>query len=272
MGAPLEGLPPPIRQVREMSGGGPFHRRRGHTTDDTLLALAIARSIIARKGFSPADVLDRLLHAYLQDPEFFGPTSSAFFSLLLTGEPPEDAVRIVHARQGSRSNGSVMRGIPLGIYFRDAVVVREVSIVCSELTHFDPVAGESSAFLNVMVSEMCRGRSRDRAFRVALVTCRNKEVGAMLGKYWEREPEPSLDALLAAHCALSIFMEAPGFEETVVQAINRGGDADTIGAVAGGLAGACWGMQAIPLTWMEDLKGQPAILEVAMDLCQVAEP
>ncbi len=218
------------------------------------------------------DILVRLLVAFLQYPEFFGPTSRAFFSLLLSGESPQDAARIVDARQGSRSNGSVMRGIPIGIFYRDPEVVREVSVTCSMLTHLDPVAGESSAFLNVMVSAMCRGRSREDAFRIALSTCRNQEVAGMLGRYREWEPEPSLDALRTVHCALSCFLEARGFEETLVAAINQGGDADTIGAVAGGLAGAYWGVWAIPSRWIGDLADRPSVLQVAFELAYQAEP
>jgi len=46
-------------------------------------------------------------------------------------------------------------------------------------------------------------------------------------------------------------VEAEGFEDAVVRAVNLGGDADTIGAIAGGLAGVYWGYEAIPDRWLE---------------------
>jgi ADP-ribosylglycohydrolase len=47
------------------------------------------------------------------------------------------------------------------------------------------------------------------------------------------------------------LLHAPGFEEGVVDAVNRGGDADTNGAVTGALLGAFHGESAIPPSWRE---------------------
>ena len=93
----------------------------------------------------------------------------------------------------------------------------------------------------------------------------------MLGSYKEYAPEPSLDALLCSHAALSCFMNARSFEEALVTAVNLGGDADTVGACCGALAGACWGMEAIPERWIRDLEGVPGILSLADELAGAAE-
>ena len=47
------------------------------------------------------------------------------------------------------------------------------------------------------------------------------------------------------------------FEDALVYAVNLGGDADTIGAITGGLAGAVYGAEAIPPRWVEALDKQP---------------
>ena len=75
-----------------------------------------------------------------------------------------------------------MRGFPLGIFY-PAPEVYAVSVACSRLTHFDPVAAHCSAFLNAMVSDMCRGVSRTKAFRHARSLCINPEVRTVLGSY-----------------------------------------------------------------------------------------
>lgn len=58
-------------------------------------------------------------------------------------------------------------------------------------------------------------------------------------------------------CAYLAFVEEAGFENVLVHAVNLGGDADTIGAIAGGLAGglagACYGYDAIPQRWIDAL-------------------
>ena len=47
-----------------------------------------------------------------------------------------------------------------------------------------------------------------------------------------------------------------GFEETLVQVANLGGDADTTAAVTGAAAGALYGFAGIPARWTEVLHGE----------------
>ena len=54
-------------------------------------------------------------------------------------------------------------------------------------------------------------------------------------------------------CALDSLLATNSFENAVVAAVNLGGDADTIGAITGGLAGALYGFSAIPKIWLEQL-------------------
>ena len=93
----------------------------------------------------------------------------------------------------------------------------------------------------------------------------------MLGNYKKYPPEPSLDALFCSHAALFCFMNARSFEDAVTEAINLGGDADTVGACCGALAGACWGMGAIPERWVRDLVDYPRISSVAWELARAGE-
>ena len=50
-------------------------------------------------------------------------------------------------------------------------------------------------------------------------------------------------------CAVKAIAQTESFEDAVVRVVNLGGDADTIGAIAGGLAGAIYGFSAIPERW-----------------------
>jgi ADP-ribosyl-[dinitrogen reductase] hydrolase len=262
-GAPLEGHPPLSRPSTEMPPGGAY-------TDDTLQALAVARSLVVCRRFSPEDCLARLLVGFRDSPQFYGPTSTAVFTLILSGVPPSRAPALVHReRGGSRSNGSVMRGPPLGV-FTGSPQLEELSMACSGLTHWDPDAGACSAFVNRMVADLARGASREEAFRHACSTCRSQEVLGILEDFRVRPPEPSLDALLATHCALSVFMGAGSFAAAVIRAVNLGGDADTIGAIAGALAGAFWGVEAIPPPWCLRLRDHNRILGIAGDLYRLA--
>ena len=53
------------------------------------------------------------------------------------------------------------------------------------------------------------------------------------------------------------FFSTGSFEDCLVRVVNRGGDADTTGALAGQLAGALYGAQNIPVRWLNKL--DPAV-------------
>ncbi len=267
LGAPLEGLPPAPFAVTEMVGGGIHDVDIGQYTDDTLQASALAQTLIECGGFDPAEFARRLVLVYHAHPEFFGPTSRAVLDLVDEGVAPTVAARMAHeARGGSRSNGSVMRGIPVGIFYLPGEV-REASLAASRVTHFDPVAGEASAFVNRMVSGICRGEEVPVAFARALAACKDRELLGLLEDYRAYPPEPSLDAVLCTHCAVRVFMDAVSFREAVVTAVNLGGDADTVGAIVGGLAGARYGCEAIPPSWLAALRDREEIIDLARRLC-----
>jgi ADP-ribosyl-[dinitrogen reductase] hydrolase len=271
MGAPLEGSAQPSVWVTEMLPGGLHFRKKGQITDDTLQAIAVAESLLSCRGFDQKDLLSRLLSGYMQSPEWYGPTSSAFFELVRSGTLPQRAAWLVHKRQhGSRSNGSVMRGFPLGIYYQSPAVY-EISLACSKITHFDPVAAHCSAWLNVMVSDMCRGVSRQTAHRHACSLCTHDEVHVVLGNYENYTQDPSLDAVLCSHAALVSFMHGKTLEGAILAAINLGGDADTVGACCGALAGAYWGSDAIPERWIRELESFEKIQHLAECLWYCAE-
>ena len=215
--------------------------------------------------------MGRLLRGYLRDPGVYGPTSSLVFELVLSGMQPTDAARFVHRMNGSsRSNGSVMRGPPIGIFYAGPMV-EAASEACARLTHYDPVNGACSAFLNRMVSDLARGYPKEAAFSRAVRRCRDPEVLSMLADYRRSEPVPSLDAVLATHAAVSLFMRGRSFEEILVASVSLGGDADTVGAMAGSLAGACYGLPAIPGRWLGRLEGLPAVMGSAWRLWAAAK-
>ena len=271
LGAPLEGSAQTESWVTEMLPGGRHSRKKGQITDDTLQAMAVAESLAACRGFNQKDLISRLLRGYEKRPEWYGPTSSAFFALVKSGTLPHHAAWLVHKRQhGSRSNGSVMRGFPVGIFYPTPYVY-DVSLACSQITHYDLVPAHCSAWLNVMVSDMCRGISRNKAFRRARSLCTNPEVHSILGNYLVYTPIPSLDAVLSSHASLSCFMNARTLEGAILSAINLGGDADTIGACCGAMAGAYWGFGAIPKRWIRDIEDYENILHCAEHLWNCAE-
>ncbi len=74
---------------------------------------------------------------------------------------------------------------------------------------------------------------------------------AMLSADAVRSTGYAVDTLQAA---LWCLLSTHGYQECVLRAVNLGGDTDTLGAVVGALAGALYGIDAIPSAWQSTLK------------------
>ena len=259
MGAPFEGSPK-IHQIPErMTGGGPFSTRRGEYTDDTLQMIALAETLITCHRFSGIDFMSRLLRIYELHPEFFGPTTREVLERLKEGASPESAVSGISG--SGRTNGAVMRGAPIGIFYRPGNA-RIISKQAAATTHPHPVAGATSGVVNEMISILCRGGSKEEAFFTALTSCENTEVKNRIALLSATPLIPSLDALDAAHVAITCFMEEDTFAGMIQTAISHGGDTDTTAAICGALGGAFLGAGGIPHEWLVDLEGGSALLEL----------
>jgi hypothetical protein len=82
--------------------------------------------------------------------------------------------------------------------------------------------------------------------------------------------DPSGYVIDTFNCAVWAFLNTSTFEECILAAVNLGGDADTIGAVAGQLAGAYYGIAGIPEKWIDHLKRKTLIARIVKDLYDIA--
>ena len=75
-----------------------------------------------------------------------------------------------------------------------------------------------------------------------------------------------VEALHSVPTAVYSFLANPGFENAVGYAVGLGGDADTIGAMTGAIAGACYGLEGIPRHWLEKVENREYIEDLAKRL------
>jgi len=270
LGAAFEGLKPENKPINEIISGGMHNLKGGEVTDDTYQALAVAKSLIKHRKLIYCETALFMAESFRIHRNFFGPTSAKVFEAVLEGKSAFRISKEVYKTGGGRTNGSVMRGAPVGIYYSPKKV-RTMSILCSQITHYHPVACECSAFVNLMISCMCRGCNRREAYFRALSECRNEEILGKLSQLKKTGLNPSIDALDATHCALSFFMQSSSFEEAVSDAASVGGDTDTIAAVTGALCGAEYGYDSIPEKWLSRLIIRDEIDKTAFELAKASE-
>ena len=191
---------------------------------------------------------------------------------MIAGNDPFLSAREVFLENnGGSSNGAVMRGPPIGIMY-GVTEVTEYSAICAALTHKNPVTIACSIWVNHMISGLCRGKGKKSAFLHAHSSCTESEVIRVLGSFEQFPIAPLLDALAATHAALLIFMQCSSFEETILRAIYSGGDADTVACISGALAGAFYGLDAVPAIWIEKIHRYQQIISLSQSLWSISHP
>jgi len=269
LGMPLEFGPrrPAGRMVREMTEG---RLPPGTFTDDTEMALALAEGLLAQRSLAPADdpaglagtIAQRFVAWYQAGPSDVGNHTRSVLARIAAGETWERAVNAVQrGRPDSAGNGSVMRCWPVALArWNDLDRLLAGSRRQSQVTHPHPECVAGSAFVNVTIYYLLRGASPEEAVTKALETVEMPEplratIEAAPGRRRE-ELENSGWVRHTLESAVWGLLTTGSFEEAAVQVVNLGHDADTAGTVVGALAGAAYGLEAIPSRWREAVRGE----------------
>jgi len=246
-------------QLDEMVGDGTWNQPAGTITDDTEQALCIARSLVDHQAFDPADVAERFVAWYDSGPFDIGRMTMRSLSRLKHGDEWDEAGEHVweQSREGQNAgNGSVMRCPPLAIpYATDWDRLVEVSRQSSQITHADPRCTDGCAILNLTVAGLLE--NADTPLQDALdyvgADAPDELVTALRPLVRGDSPgtlETSGYVVHSLQTALHDGLFADSAEEAIVTAVNRGGDTDTIGAIAGAVAGARFGASQLPDRWL----------------------
>jgi ADP-ribosyl-[dinitrogen reductase] hydrolase len=261
LGMPLEfgSRRPADGMVREMRSG---RLPAGTFTDDTEMALALAESLLAHRPLDPADLADRFVAWYEAGPEDIGYQTRLVLYEISRGAEWEQASKVVHrAYPDSAGNGSLMRCWPVALaHWDDLSRLLADSWLQSQVTHRHAECISACAFVNAAIFELLRGTAPAAAveralevvempepLRAAILAAPGKAREELLSSGWVRHTVES---------AVWGLLTTGSFEESVVQVANLGGDADSAASVTGALAGAAYGLDAIPLDWREALRGE----------------
>ena len=142
-----------------------------------------------------------------------------------------------------------MRSAYPGLWYADRAQALRVAVELSRMTHYDPLASEACKLYTAAIWDMARGGVPARqALKAAFGGTRYQ--AALAG---QARLDPTGFVVDTLNCALDAVARTSSLEDAIVRAVNLGGDADTVGAVAGGLAGAMYGYDSIPTRWREAL-------------------
>lgn len=252
---------------REIIGGGPFNFKPGEGTDDSDLTAAVASAYL--DGYSLGKVADNFLEWYHSDPEDMGnATRAALGDLARDGDPTASGL----LSENSCGNGSLMRSLPTGLVRADPDRRRRETAEISAVTHAHPKCVDSCLAYNEMAAALLEGADPKQALDAARALDLHPAVRQTLYICAERPVDSLRTSGYVIHslgCAVWAIQQHPDFEEILVALVNRGGDADTIGAIAGGLLGIIVGPDGIPARWREPLQYGPRFTKAAERLTQL---
>lgn len=245
--------------LTDIVGGGPFRLKPGQWTDDTSMALCLGASLLEH-GFDMADQLDRYLQWH--DEGYMSSTGQCFDIGMATSAALEHYRATGTTRAGSTSvqsagNGSIMRLAPVVIgYQNEPSLAIQYSAEQSKTTHR---AAECLQACRLMAEVLLRALNGDAKDAVLAPSTQNLQWSAPLqavanGDYKHKQEQDIQGAgyvVQSLEAALWCFHTTSSFQDCVLRAANLGDDADTTAAVAGQIAGAYYGVQAIPTHWRQ---------------------
>lgn len=192
---------------------------------------------------------------------------------LLRGVAPEEAGGIGRRDNG---NGSLMRILPVALRYADLTTVEMLLMAhrISSITHRHPRCLMSCGLYCCMAKGLLAGQTPAQAYRYMIEQGEpfyTVEPYATELEHFDRLFSGDLAEVEEADIASSSYvvhtleasiwslLTTDSFESAVLKAVNLGDDADTTGCVTGGLAGVCYGMEAIPTAWIDILVRQAEI-------------
>jgi ADP-ribosyl-[dinitrogen reductase] hydrolase len=263
---------------RLLADGGPYRIIAGQPTDDSELALMLARRLVADERFDQeavAGMYARWYHGWTHTtapapcdhrwcrPFDIGTTTAQALSAISLDDVVEGkaaASALEAANRHSQANGALMRISPLGIWgaFRDSAEVAGAARRDAQLTHPHPVCQAASAVFAVAVAAaIASGGDAQQTYAYALDWGRAAQLEpAVLQAIEAAVDAPPSDfmshqgwVLIALQNAFFQVLHAPSLEAGVVATVRAGGDTDTNAAICGALLGAVHGREAIPAQW-----------------------
>ena len=253
LGAPVEFMTPgeitgKYGRLTEMVGGGWLRLKPGQVTDDTEMTLCLARGIVTSGSWDLRTIAGEFAAWLKSRPIDVGDTCRrGIRNFILKGEletPPN---------QWDAGNGALMRLTPVALYtIGNDELLQKYAIEQGHLTHNHPLSDAACCSYGRMIQLALSGAGKSRLRR---------EADSLVAEYptFRFTPYPGLATGYVVDTLQTVFhhfFRSRTFEECLVATVNQGGDADTTGAIIGGLAGAYYGLEEIPQRWLRKLDGR----------------
>ncbi|MBN1897234.1 MAG: ADP-ribosylglycohydrolase family protein [Spirochaetes bacterium] len=281
LGAPAEGLT--VSQIKDkydvitdyIASGD---LKKGEYTDDTSMTLGILEALVENGFFDINSIVDKFLMWFNANPKGIGNTTYNALYLIDQGYSFEDASQEVYSPL-SAGNGAAMRVAPIPLFnYKNGLekVVQDTIDSCL-ITHAHPESISGSVATSLTIYYNIHNGDKNKLTSFLLNEGRDYIQNMNILKAIESVDLVSEDELERTgyildtiRTGLWIFMHTDSFEDSVLNAVNGGGDTDTLGAIVGSFSGSFYGFDSIPDKWIKGLKKSQNIMKLAERLYDIS--
>ncbi|MBF0275114.1 MAG: ADP-ribosyl-[dinitrogen reductase] hydrolase [Nitrospinae bacterium] len=232
---------------RNIVGGGWLHLKPGRVTDDTEMCLALGDALLEKKGLDMNCVGDHFLKWMASKPVDIGSTVRSGLRRYLVKKKT-----VAEPSEYSAGNGAAMRILPAVIaQLNDEKRLKDWIITQGRITHNNKKSDDGSYLLGVIAAQTILEGGRAPLHTLVHGMVNEKEMEYLDYRNYKGETDGYI--VNTVKIVLHFFFNTGDFESCLMGIVNRGGDADTNGALAGMLAGAFYGLDSIPYRWLKKL-------------------
>jgi ADP-ribosylglycohydrolase len=290
LGNPFEMKPAASPLLVEWDGlfkrGGTFWKGEpGQYTDDTLMSIALASSLIEKQGFDPAHVAKMYLDWYNSgNTRGIGTTTAGAMMHLKLGAPwYESGATHQHDGRPTGGNGTAMRVSPIGLVYRSNLPkLLEVAMKDATITHnsLEPKMGSVAVALGTaLLANKTHTPKQALDEVIGILSDSQVKTKLELAKDLAWETDDATAALAeigtggyvpeTVGAAFYCLTSTDSFKDAVVLAVKGGGDTDTTAAIVGAMAGTYYGLEAIPTEYRDTVENGELLQSLTDELINI---
>ena len=226
-------------------GGGWLYLKPGQVTDDTEMSLALGKALLAAGRWDLQGIADHFLGWMKSKPVDIGATCRrGIRNYMLKGQLSAPY------NEWDAGNGAAMRMAPVALCtLGDDRMLRQCALEQAHLTHNHVLSDAACLAVGRMVQQGILGSDRHALHETT------RGLVAEFGVFRFNDYRGGAGAYVVEtlQTVFHYLFTTAGFEECLTGVVNQGGDADTTGSIAGMIAGAFYGIDAIPPRWLKKL-------------------
>jgi len=278
-------------RVNGMEGHGAHNQEPGTWSDDTSMTLCLIETLIEN---GDQDSLMRKFVKYYKEAYWtpfgkmfdIGITTARAIENYISGTPADKCGQTGERDNG---NGALMRIAPLAFVMGDCFdfpkLVRLVEKY-AVITHAHPRSTLGCIIYTGILFRLFHYDEFNRAFDIVIELCRQHlsttKYEAEFSGYErifrkniknleKREIVSDGYVVHSLEAALWCCLRTNSFQEAVLEAVNLGGDTDTIGAITGTMAGAFYKIDGIPKNWLDAVIRKDDIADLLNRFCSKSD-